>query len=43
MYIDPGAGSIVIQVVIAVVIATTTSVTRFRRFVGRLFRRRREP
>ena len=43
MYIDPGAGSIIFQVVAASAVAVLASASRLRRSVGRLlerFRRR---
>ena len=39
MYIDPGAGSIVIQAVSAVVIAAAASMGRVRRFVASVVER----
>jgi hypothetical protein len=46
MYIDPAAGSMVIQVLIAGVLAATATIKRVRdaiaHFVLRLFRRRKD-
>ena len=42
MYIDPGAGSIIIQVVGAALIAVAAMFAQVKRFFGRLLRRRRD-
>lgn len=42
MYIDPGAGSIVIQVVGAALIAVAAMFAQVKSFVRRLLRRKRD-
>jgi hypothetical protein len=42
MYIDPGAGSLVIQVVSATLIATLATLKQVRQSIARFFARKRE-
>lgn len=41
VYIDPGAGSIIVQVAGSALIAVAASFSHVKRYLGRLFRRNR--
>ena len=42
MYIDPGAGSIIIQVVGSALIAVAATFSHVKRYVAKLLRRKRD-